>query len=367
MATDSTIAQDSRLRVDASWLEAAIRAVFVAAGVSAEGSDRIAKSLTLADMSGVSSHGSLLVPMYIGRLRAGSISRAELGEVVVDHGAMAVIDAGNSFGHLTGAQAMGLAADKAAASGIGMVAVRRAFHFGRASDYARIATERGQIGIAMANTRPLMPAIGGAETVIGNNPLAIGVPTRGRPVMLDMATSEAALGKIRLAQAAGRDIPPTWATDAAGEPTTDPTAAIAGMLLPTGGAKGFGLAFMIDVLTGVLSGGASGSGVQGLYADLGVPNDCAHAFIAIDPTRFGDREGFLDRMDAFTQTIVTSRRRAGVDAIKLPGQVEDEAVDRAAADGILLDTAVIDQLRASAELVGAELPELALVAEAAQA
>ena len=120
----------------------------------------------------------------------------------------------------------------------------------------------------MCNTRPLMPAPGGAERVVGNNPIAIAVPSDGRrPIVLDMATSEAAMGKIRMAEKAGEAIPGTWAVKADGSATTDPTEAIAGMLLPAAGPKGFGLAFLIDLLCGVLSGGATGAAVQPLYGN----------------------------------------------------------------------------------------------------
>jgi LDH2 family malate/lactate/ureidoglycolate dehydrogenase len=357
-------AHPTEIRLSPSWLESSIRSVFVAGGLSEGASTRIAQSMTLADMSGVGSHGTMLVPMYIGRLRAGSISRSEVAEVVVDKGAIAVLDAGNGFGHLTGAQAMTLACDKAAEFGIGMTAVGHAFHFGRASDYVRIAIERGMIGIAMANTRPLMPAIGGAEAVVGNNPISIGAPARGRPIVLDMALSQVALGKIRLAEANGSSIPDTWATDADGRPTTDPARAIGGLLLPAAGAKGFGLALMVDILTGVLSGGAFGREVRGLYADLSVPNDCSHSFLAINPAAFGDPEAFYDRIDALRALVVDSRRAPGVDSIKLPGQVEDEAMDRASSRGIVLDPAIVAELFAAAELVGAVLAPLD---EAAQA
>src|SRR6185437_6341977 len=212
-------------------------------------------------MRGIPSHGLMLVPMYAERIGAGSVTTATAGEVVTDLGAIAVLDAKNALGILTGDQAMALAVERARQFGIGAVAVRHAFHFGGAFRYVMAAADAGLVGIAAANTRPLIPAPGGAKAVIGNNPLAIGVPRAGaEPIVLDMALSESALGKIRIAAAEGREIPPTWATDASGVPTTDPQAAIAGLLLPAAGPKGYGLAFMVDVLTGVLSGGAFGAG-----------------------------------------------------------------------------------------------------------
>jgi LDH2 family malate/lactate/ureidoglycolate dehydrogenase len=308
-------------------------------------------------MRGIPSHGVMLVPMYAGRIRAGSVTTATRAEVVTDFGAVCVLDAGNALGILTSDQAMALAVEKARRLGIGAVAVRRAFHFGGAFRYVQSAARAGLIGIAAANTRPLMPAPGGARAVVGNNPLAIAVPrTGGDEVVLDMALSEAALGKIRLAAQEGRDIPSTWATDASGTPTTDPHAAVEGLLLPAAGPKGYGLAFMVDALTGVLSGGAFGAGVRGLYADAAAPNDCAHFFLAIDPAAFGD--GFADRLSELSAQVSGSPAAPGVDRVLLPGQLEAERHATASVHGVTVPDSVLTALRETADAVGAELPEL---------
>jgi LDH2 family malate/lactate/ureidoglycolate dehydrogenase len=253
---------------------------------------------------------------------------------------------------------MALAVEKAKAHGVGVVAVRHAFHFGGAYRYVEQATTAGCLGIAAANTRPLMPAPGGATRVVGNNPVAIGVPRRGAgPLLLDMALSEAALGKIRLAQAEGRPIPPTWATDASGVPTTDPGAAIAGMLLPMAGPKGYGLALMVDVLTGVLSGGAFGDRVQGMYADVTVPNDCAHFFLALDVAAFGDVGAFDEGISSLVAQVTEGPTAPGVERLWLPGQREEEAAAAARAHGVGVDESVLEGLRKTAALVGATLPD----------
>jgi LDH2 family malate/lactate/ureidoglycolate dehydrogenase len=236
------------------------------------------------------------------------------------------------------------------------VAVRHAFHFSGAFRYVQAAAGAGLIGLAAANTRPLMPAPGGARAVVGNNPLAIGVPVAGgEPIVLDMALSEAALGKIRLAAQEGREIPPTWATDAQGTPTTDPDAAIAGLLLPAAGPKGYGLAFMVDVLTGVLSGGAFGAAVQGLYADTSVPNDCAHLFVAIDPAAFGGADAFAARVGELAAQVAASPTAPGVERVLLPGQLEAERHAAARAEGVPLQASVVDKLREVAASLDIEL------------
>lgn len=348
----------SSVRIPASALATATTRVFVALGLPEPAAVAVAEGLVDADMRGVSSHGVMLVPMYAERIGAGSVTTATEGEVVTDLGAIAVLDAGNALGILTGDQAMGIAVDRARRFGVGAVAVRHAFHFGGAFRFVMSATAAGMIGVAAANTRPLMPAPGGAAAVIGNNPLAIGVPTTAEPVVLDMALSEAALGKIRIAAAEGREIPPTWATDSAGVPTTDPEAAIEGLLLPAAGPKGYGLAFMIDALSGVLSGGAFGAGVQGLYSDTAVPNDCAHFFLAIDPAAFGGADAFAGRVEELAAQVSASPTAPGVDRVLLPGQLEAERHAAAAAAGVPVERSVIENLHEVATGLGVDLGDL---------
>ena len=352
--------------VSLTWLDDAITAIFEAAGFSTEAARTVSGVLTEADASGVPSHGAMLVPMYIKRIAAGSVSREEQAEVVHSFGAVHVLDAKNALGAISGRQAMDLAVASAKEHGLGAAAVRHAFHFGQALPYARQAGAAGMIGIAMSNTRPLMPAPGGAQTVVGNNPLAVCVPV-GAPGAgedqqyfgLDMALSAAALGKIRLAEAEGREIPDTWATDKDGTPTTDPTAAIAGMLLPMAGPKGFGLALTVDILAGILSGGAYGDKVAGLYKNMAEPNDCAHFFLAIDPAAFGEREEFLARTADLARQVTESDRAPGVERVVLPGQFEQDKRDAAKDGGVTLEDSVLQGLRDAAESVGATLPEIA--------
>jgi LDH2 family malate/lactate/ureidoglycolate dehydrogenase len=302
----------------------------------------------------------MLVPMYVNRLLAGSVSRAERAEVISDDRAVAVLDGGHALGILTGDQAMALAVQKARAHGLGAVSVRHAFHFGGAFRFVQAAAQAGCIGIAAANTRPLMPAPGGASPVVGNNPLAFGIPTEGEPLVLDMALSEAALGKIRLAEQEGREIPATWATDAEGRPTTDPAAAVAGMLLPSGGHKGYGLALIVDVLTGVLSGGEFGAGVRGLYADTSIPNDCAHFFLALDVEIFGPLLSFNERLSALSAQATQGPRAPGVERLYVPGQLEAERAAVARVQGVPVDGSVLDALVEAGRKVGVdvEAPEL---------
>ncbi len=315
--------QTTSVTLPAVRLTALVARLFVAVGVPEGAAQAVAEALVDADLDGVSSHGVMLVDMYLDRIRSGSVSTGEAAAVVLDRGAAVVLDAGHALGQLTAEQAIGIAIDRARRYGAGIVAVRHGFHFGTARRYAIQAAKADCIGIVMCNTRPLMPPPGGAERVVGNNPIAIAVPSDGPiPIVLDMATSEAAMGKIRMAEKDGEAIPPNWAVRSDGSATSNPTEAIAGMLLPASGPKGFGLAFLVDLLCGLLSGGASGAAVQPLYGDARVSYDCSHLFIAIDVAHFADPATVRAAAAAAADRIRTGKRAPGVTQLFTPGEPE---------------------------------------------
>jgi LDH2 family malate/lactate/ureidoglycolate dehydrogenase len=329
-----------------------IARLFAAVGVPAAAAANVASGLVEADLEGLPSHGVMLIDMYIERLREGSVSRHTSATIVSDRKGAVVLDAGHALGQLTGMQAMALAVDKARQFAAGIVSVRHGFHFGAAGRYASQAAEAGCIGVAMCNTRPLMPAPGGAERAVGNNPIAIALPTEDKiPIVLDMATSEAAMGKIRMAEKAKEKIPSTWAVTAQGVPTTNPTEAIAGMLLPSGGAKGFGLSFLIDLLCGLLSQGATGPQVRPLYGDFSVPYDCSHLFIAIDVAHFCELEWFRRQAAAAAERIRVGQRAPGVEQLFTPGEPEWRRRERSGGY-VQLDPSVVEMLTRYAKQLG---------------
>jgi LDH2 family malate/lactate/ureidoglycolate dehydrogenase len=310
-------------RVAANDLSALVARLFVAAGIPQMSAQIVADALVEADLEGQASHGVMLVDMYVDRIRNGSVSANTEAAIVSDKGVAVVLDAQHALGHVTGEQGMRLAIGKARKLGVGIAAVRHGFHFGTARRFALQAAAADCIGIAMCNTRPLMPAPGGAERLVGNNPVAIAVPSDDPvPIVLDMATSEAAMGKIRMAEKAGQQIPLSWAVKSDGSPTTNATEAIAGMLLPAAGPKGFGLSFMVDLLCGLLSGGAVGAAVQPLYGNAAVPYDCSHLFIAIDISFFGDAVAIRKLARDAAERVRNSRRAPGIDRVFAPGEPE---------------------------------------------
>ena len=294
---------------------------------------------------GLSSHGVMLIDMYIERLRKGlglarHTSRRRFG--TARRGRSRRRQCARPVDRRC--RRWSIAIDKARQFAAGIVTVRHGFHFGTAGRYAQHAAKAGCVGIAMCNTRPLMPAPGGAERVVGNNPLAIAVPVDDEiPIVLDMATSEAAMGKIRMAEKAKEAIPPTWAVTAQGLPTTNAAEAIAGMLLPSGGPKGFGLSFLIDLLCGLLSQGAIGAQVRPLYGDFAVPYDCSHLFIAIDVAHFCDLDWFRRQAAQAAARIRGGARTPGVAELFTPGEPEWRRRQRSGGD-VRLEPPVVAML-----------------------
>jgi LDH2 family malate/lactate/ureidoglycolate dehydrogenase len=338
--------------IDAARLVAAVAHMFAALGVAAEDARVVAEDLVAADLEGVASHGVMLVPLYVDRLLQGSVSTRSGGDVVSDRGAAIVVDAANALGQLTAHQAAGLAVRRAKEVGAAVVAVRNAFHFGTAGRYARLMAGQNCVGIVMSNTRPLMPAPGGAEAVVGNNPIAIALPTAGaHPVEVDMALSATAMGKIRLAASESARIPDGWAVDAHGQPTTDPVAAIKGMLLPAAGPKGFGLAFVIDLLCGGLSDGAIGAEVRQVYGVPALPYRCSQLFLAIDTGHFPAAETFAARVENRAEEVRGSKHAPGVERIHAPGELAHAT--RVGSGGVCtLSRLTLDSLVAAATKAG---------------
>ena len=338
--------------IDAQRLIAAVADIFMAVGIAAADAQVVAADLVAADLEGIASHGVMLLPMYVERINKGSVSRRSAGEVISDRGAAMVIDAGNALGQLTSRQAVRLAVARAREIGLAAVSVRNGFHFGTAGRYARMMAEQNCVGIVLSNTRPLMPAPGGAEALVGNNPIAIALPSAGEfAVEADMALSATAMGKIRLAAAAGESIPEDWAVDSQGLPTTEPAAAIKGMLLPAAGPKGFGLAFVIDLLCGGLSDGAVGAEVRPLYGDAADPYRCSHFFLAIHAGHFPVGDRFAERVRDQAARVSRSKRGPGLERVYAPGELV--WATRQASKGVCrLDAPTMRSLRDTAARVG---------------
>jgi len=331
-----------------SWteLETAISEIFEGAGVRTEDSRVTAANLVCAEQMGILSHGLIRVSAYVSRLLKGGINpRPQVG-IVRQEGAVAVVDGDNGLGQISAAFAMGAAIRIADESGVGFVHVRNGSHFGMAGFYSLMASDQDMIGFASSNTSAVMAPTGGRERMVGNNPISIAIPSSGPfPILVDMAISVTALGKFLVAAQNGESIPLGWALDRNGVPTQDPSEALKGSVLPIAGYKGYGLALVVDVLTGLLADGNFGPAVGSLISgDPASPNGNSFAFLALDPARFLDRSRFKDLVLAMTTALKASQRAEGIDEILLPGEREFKSRQRAAASGPSINESVRQQL-----------------------
>lgn len=296
----------------------------------------VAESLVEAELEGQPGHGLARLAFMLDRLRQGLINPRPAFRVSGDRPGAAALDADNALGPVAGVHAMKLAVELARTAGVGLVAVRRSNHLGALAYYLREACQAGLVGLAFTNTPPAMAPPGTTTPYLGTNPIAAGFPTSTEPVIVDMATSQVARGHILRAARMGEPIPEGWAVDAEGQPTTDPEAAIGGGLLPMGGAKGFALALLVEILSGVLSGAAVGPEVAGTFAASSRESNVGHCFVAIDPDALGP--GFVKRMDSLTADV---RRLGG----HVPGDRRHTERARRLIEGVDLPEALISDLR----------------------
>lgn len=309
--------------VEASALEDWATEVLQLAGLSAEDGRTIARNLSAAEIRGLPGHGFLRLPIYLDRLKAGGIVAGAEFEIMRDSGALVLADGHGAPGQVTAHRAAALAVDRGRTHGVGLVIVRGANHFGAAAPFADLIADAGMVGVVACNTDPAMCGPGGGRRVLGTNPIAIAAPTApARRPVLDMATSHVSLGKLL---AGGEEIPTGWAVDAEGRPTASAADGIAGALLPAGGAKGFGLAFMIDVL--LAAGGAAVSPrVSPLYGDPSTVQDIGVMMLALR----ADVEGFAESISGLVDAVHASGIDLGGSPVLFPGEPELERVRSAA-------------------------------------
>ncbi|WP_210509075.1 Ldh family oxidoreductase [Naasia sp. SYSU D00057] len=323
-------------------------AILVAHGVPEDDARLVADSLVTADMWGHPSHGMLRLDWYVARLRAGVMTAVTEPETVLDGGAVVVLDGRDGVGQIATERACALAVDRARQHGIGLVAVRFSNHFGTAAYWTRRIADAGCVGILTTNGSPAMAPWGGREKTVGANPWSIATPGGSHgPVVLDIANTGVARGKIYAALQKGESIPDTWAIDSSGTPTTDPRAAIEGILLPMAGHKGYGISFMMDVLSGVLTGSGYATDVVGPY----VPDQrsgCGHLVVAIDIDRILGRDEFDRRIDDLIARTKSVPLAAGVSEVFYPGEIENRAEERGRAEGVFLPDKTVDELKSLA-------------------
>lgn len=285
-----------------------------------------AEVLSETDAFGTYSHGTKNLHNYIRKIRAGGIEVKAKPEVVSEGPAYALVDAHNALGLISSYKSMELACDKAAKTGIAIVCVKNSSHFGAAGYYANMAAKRDMVGLSMSNVDPNMTIPGARGMVLGNNPLAYAAPAISTPsVFLDIAMSNVASLKVIQARKDGISIPNTWIVDREGLPTTDPSHyPEEGAMQPMAAHKGYGLALMVEILTGVLSGG--GMSMMGEIVswcfDIEKPNNVCHTFIAIDIDKFIGKKLFKTRVENMIQRLRKAPKAKGAERILVPGEIE---------------------------------------------
>ena len=311
-------------------------AVYAHAGVPDADARLLADSLVQADLWGHQSHGVLRLGWYLARLRAGSMQAQTTPEFVMDGGAVAVIDGHHGVGQVLAARAADEAISRAKQHGIGAVGVRQSNHFGTAMYYTLRAPREGCIAFLTTNASPAMAPWGGREKLVGNNPWSIAAPAgRHAPMVMDIANTGVARGKVYLARQRGEPIPEGWAINAAGAPTTDAQEAIDGIILPMAQHKGYIISMMMDVLAGVLTGSGFGAQVHGPYqADK--RSCCGHMMIAMDVAAFQPPDEFAVRMEQLVAAIKAVPVAAGYDEVFYPGEIEARNDARQRREGIVL-------------------------------
>lgn len=336
--------QSADIKVSADELRQLVANKLENAGLIRSHAEQTADVIVSADVRGVYSHGVIRVEHYIKRLLAGSLNKNARFSFEKKRSGSGLLNADGGMGHVAGIAAMNHAIDMAAESGIAMVGIEDSSHCGALSYFVAQAADRGMIGIAMVPGDKLVAPFGGSRPFFGANPLAMGFPCKKNPaVIIDMATSNVAFGKILHAREKGNPIPEGWGLDDDGQPTTDPHMVTS--LTPFGGYKGYAIGMAIDVLSGVLLGAAFGPHIKAMYADYETKRELSGLMLAIDPSTFISAEDFMVQMDAMVDQLHEAVPGPGFEQVLVPGDPELVNQQAAMQDGVTVVASIYDYLQ----------------------
>ena len=347
------------LRLSAAKLETFVARAFQAVGIAEPEARSTAELMVRADVQGSEGHGIFRLPQYIRRIKGGAVNVKPKIGVVREAAGMALVDGDNGMGHLVMRFATERAIEKAKQAGVAWVGVKRSNHAGPASLYAAMPLAHDMIGLylAVGNANHL-PAWGGLDMLLSTNPIAVAVPAGEEgPVVLDMATTVAAYGKVKTKAQRGETMPEGWMMDRQGRPLTDPQRSNEGFLLPIGGYKGYGLALVFGLLAGTLNGAAMGRDVVDFNADDTTPTNTGHAIVAISVEAFQPIAEFKKSVDLLVRDLRKSERLPGVERIRLPGDGAREARQDRSRSGVPMPPALLAALNTLAAELG--IPPLA--------
>jgi len=339
---------ENSLYVSSDRLRALAETIFRKRDVPRKDAVLVADILIEANLRGHHSHGVIRIPSWVKGLDCGALKSVCQPSVVRDKGATALIHGDYGLGPVVAQKATDLVLQKAKNFGIGLVSVSKASHIGILQYYSQWLADKGVIGIVLTNTEPGVAPFGSRQKILGTNPLTISVPSAGTPYLVDMSTSVAARGKIVNALERGESIPEGWAIDEDGNPTTNPTDALQGSLLPAGGPKGSALAVMIDLLAGGLAGGSVGTKVSGtMNTDQEITK--GDMFLAIDPGAIGSKQSFVGCVEDLASEIHHSQPLPGVENVLMPGEFEQIQKKKNLKFGIDITKKLLAQIQNLAE------------------
>ncbi|MBU2227889.1 MAG: Ldh family oxidoreductase [Proteobacteria bacterium] len=329
-------------------------------GVSRDDAALLTDSLIEANLRGVDTHGiTRMLCVYVERIRRGVVSAKSNLVVVRQKASTALIDCRNSIGQVGAAHAMGMAIEKAKKTGVAFTAVTHSNHYGMAAYWAMMALPHGMIGFSSTNAPAAVAPTGGCTAMFGTNPFAVAIPAdKEIPVVLDLATTVVARGRIVLHAKQNKPLEPGWAFDERGVPTTDPHTALKGLLAPIGGYKGYGIMLAVDFLCGILTGSNYGTHFPGFLADnMTDPTDVGSVFAAVNVESFMELPEFTAAVDKALVEIKTSTRTEGVKRIYVPGEIEFEMRADRLAHGIPIPEPVVKDFVALGEELAIPFPE----------
>jgi L-2-hydroxycarboxylate dehydrogenase (NAD+) len=355
--TDASAVAAGRSMISSKDLTDFTATALQACGLPEGDARSVAAAMIEADLTGVDTHGIARLPQYVPWLLGGQINPRANVRVAERGPATAVIDGDNGMGHLVMTFAARTAAELARGSGVAWVGSRRSNHAGAGGVYAAMLLDHGMIGIyGAASSANHMAVWGGAEPLLGTNPIAVAIPAGEEPpVVLDVATSVSSFGVIRKHQLDGKPIPEGWMISRVdGSPITDPGRAGEGTLLPIGGYKGSGLAMMIGLLAGPLNRAAFGRDVQDAAGDRSQQTNTGQFIIALDPARFLPLADFKSEIDRHVRDLRDSARLPGVEAIRIPGGERQRQRGERSANGVALPPALLKQLDGVSKQLGIE-------------
>jgi LDH2 family malate/lactate/ureidoglycolate dehydrogenase len=305
----------------------------------------LARALVDADLQGISTHGISRLNIYLQRIDKGLIDPTAALTIERDGGSVLTLNAGNGLGQVQAVKALDLLLPLAKQNGIAAATIHNSQHFGALSYYCNRAADEGMILLAMTNCEPAMAPEGGYEAFFGTNPIAASFPTgKGFNIKIDLATSIVARGNIIVAQKQQQPIPEGWALDRNGKPTTDAQEALLGTVLAMAGHKGYALALMVEVFSGVLSGAAIGPAIGSMYKDMDRKQDVSHFFCLFNIAAFLDFADFKNRIDDTVDRIKGSKRRPGVEEILVPGERSARNVAKNEAQGVIISPETLAEL-----------------------